>query len=117
MVTKNHRLVNYLLDTIVYTILLRVLTVLPIEFTHYYLFPALLYFLYYFIMELTLSQTVGKLLTGTKVVSSRNTRTNVLHIFMRTLLRFATPLDSFSYLMGKEQGIHDVLSRTRLVKP
>lgn len=73
------------------------------------------FFLYYFILEVTLNRTLGKLLTKTKVVSVKGKRPNVLHIFLRTILRL-NPLDLYSYLMGTEQGTHDVLSRTRLVK-
>ena len=67
-------------------------------------------------MEVTLGQTLGKLVTKTKVISVKGKRPNVLHIFLRTILRFTNPFDVVSYLMGNEQGIHDILSRTRLVK-
>lgn len=116
MVSKNDRLVNYLVDTLVYAILLSIFHALPFGFKYYFFFPMLLFFLYYFGMELLLQRTVGKFVTKTKVVSSKNKRPNIIHIFMRTILRFFTPIDTFSYLTGKEQGIHDVLSRTRLTK-
>jgi uncharacterized RDD family membrane protein YckC len=93
-------------------------TILLLLFNHLesFVIAPLTYFLYYFIMEVTLCQTLGKLVTKTKVVSVKGKRPNVLHILIRTVLRFQNPVDVFSYLMGNEQGVHDVLSRTRLVK-
>jgi uncharacterized RDD family membrane protein YckC len=110
-VSKNDRLVNYVIDSIAIAILSLIFSPL-IEYSPLSLLP---FFLYYFIFEVTLNQTLGKMLTKTKVVRVKGKRPNVLHIFLRTILRL-NPLDFYSYLMGTEQGTHDVLSRTRLVK-
>jgi uncharacterized RDD family membrane protein YckC len=115
MVSKNDRLINYVIDSIAVGILQLSLVSLIYDLD-YFLLTILPFFLYYFIMEVTLNRTLGKLVTKTKVVSVKGKRPNPLHIFVRTFMRTTNPIDIFSYLMGKEQGTHDVLSRTRLVK-
>lgn len=114
-VTKNDRLVNYIIDRIVFLILVALFIQFPVDFFRSIIFSGLLYFLYFFVLELAFSQTVGKLITKTKVVSVRNNRPHVFHILGRTLMRLV-PIDAFSYLFGGEQGIHDILSQTRLIK-
>ena len=115
-VSKNDRLINYIIDTIVVSILVIVFFQFPTHFTHSYFFPAFVLISYYFIMELAFNQTLGKMVTKTKVVSAKNKRPHFLHIFARTILRLTSPFDTFSYLTGGAQGIHDILSQTRLVK-
>ena len=114
-VSKNDRLVNYSIDTIVTSVLVLILVQIPVDFIQSAGFPILLYFLYYFGMELAFNRTLGKLITHTQVISVKNNRPQLIHILARTILRLV-PFDAFSYLMGSEQGIHDALSQTKLVK-
>ena len=113
-ISKNDRLVNYVIDSIAIGLLTYIVSLIESMYEIYWL-PFLIYFSYYFIFELTLNRTLGKLVSKTVVRSTKNKRPTILHIFARTILRFV-PFDLFSYLMGNEQGIHDVLSKTRLVK-
>lgn len=106
---------NYVVDTIVISILVSIVIQIPSKITYSIFFTSLVYFLYYFVAELAFGRTIGKLATKTKVVSVKNKRPHVFHIFARTILR-SIPIDAFSYLVGQEQGIHDVLSQTKLVK-
>ncbi|PHR29545.1 MAG: hypothetical protein COA38_11340 [Fluviicola sp.] len=115
-VSKNDRLINYIIDTVAISILATIFFQIPSRFTHSYFFPVLVFTAYYFILELSINQTLGKMVTKTKVISVKNKRPHFLHILARTILRLASPFDTFSYLTGGDQGIHDILSQTRLVK-
>ena len=73
------------------------------------------YYVYYFIMEYTFGQTIGKMITKSKVVNAKNKgHPNLIQIFIRTLSRLI-PIDFVSYLLN-QQGIHDYLSKTKLIK-
>lgn len=73
------------------------------------------YYVYYFVMESTLGQTIGKIFTKSKVVDEKNKgHPKFIQIFIRTLSRLI-PVDFVSYLFNK-QGIHDYFSKTKLIK-
>lgn len=72
-------------------------------------------FLYYFLQEHFTGQTLGKMITKTKVVGSDGKPAGIFRIFARSLLRLV-PFDIFSYLFGSALGLHDVLSGTKLKK-
>jgi uncharacterized RDD family membrane protein YckC len=72
-------------------------------------------FLYNFSFEIYNGQTLGKYITKTKVVYKDGSKPSFLNLFMRSILRLI-PIDALSYLFGSEQGFHDKLSSTRLVK-
>ena len=75
----------------------------------------LLYYLYYFILELTIGQTIGKIVTKTRVVNiDNNGKPNFTRILIRTISRLI-PIDFLSYLFSSN-GIHDILSKTELKK-
>ena len=74
-----------------------------------------LIFFYYFIFESTSSQTLGKKITGTMVVNMNNEKPSLKRIFLRSLLRL-NPFDWYSYAFGNEQGGHDLISKTRLIR-
>lgn len=75
----------------------------------------LFYYLYYFILELIYGQTIGKMITKTKVVNTDNDENpNFTRIFIRTISRLI-PIDFLSYLITKN-GLHDILSKTELKK-
>ena len=76
-------------------------------------FMILLYYLYYFIFELTNGQTIGKMITKTRVVNiGSGKKPNFLRILIRTVSRLI-PIDFLSYLFSVN-GIHDILSKTEL---
>ena len=72
------------------------------------------YWGYYILTESWFQKTLGKLLTKTKVVSLEGNKPTFIQIVFRTLSR-SIPFEYFSFLFTVE-GIHDRLSKTRVVK-
>jgi uncharacterized RDD family membrane protein YckC len=76
-------------------------------------FMILLYYLYYFIFEFTTGQTIGKMITKTRVINIKSgKKPGFLRILIRTVSRLI-PIDFLSYLFSSN-GIHDILSKTEL---
>ena len=71
--------------------------------------------LYYVIFEGLLGRTLGKLITGTKVVNESGNKASFLQIVGRSFARFI-PFEAFSFLFGKGRGWHDSLSKTYVTK-
>lgn len=67
-------------------------------------------FLYYVITESTFSQTIGKLITKTRVITNTGEKPELFIIIKRTLCRFI-PLEAYSFI-NNEIGLHDRYSRT-----
>jgi uncharacterized RDD family membrane protein YckC len=119
------RFINFLLDTLAFT-LIAIITILILKkylpsFQFYSaennrIIAFILYFFYYFIFELTLSSTLGKLITRTKVVDQISlSRPSVLKILIRTFCRFI-PLEGFSiFFTEKKNVLHDIISRTTVI--
>ena len=71
---------------------------------------------YYVLCEGVFGWTVGKLITGTRVIRNDGKKPNVGQIIGRTFARFI-PFEPFSVLFGRSNsGWHDSLSGTRVVK-
>ncbi|AOW20043.1 RDD family protein [Urechidicola croceus] len=70
-------------------------------------------FSYYFVFEVSTSQTQRKLVT--KAVNKDGTEPIFFKILMRSFWRLI-PFDVFSYLFGSELEMYDKLSSTRLTK-
>ena len=68
---------------------------------------------YYVLMEGYLGATVGKFVTGTRVVTESAERPSLGVIWKRTWLR-AIPFEAFSFF-GARPGWHDRWSRTRVI--
>ncbi len=79
-----------------------------------YLFMFGSIFAYYAVMEVKFQKTVGKFITKTKVVKVDGSKPETSDIIGRTFCRFI-PFDRISFLFTKT-GIHDYLSKTRVVK-
>ncbi len=117
MIDQKTRFINFIVDTMVYFLLIIIISFLLGEWALDYRVRFILislYFWYYLIMEATLGQTVGKFITKTKVVNKDLSKPSFIRVLLRTVSRFI-PIDVFSYLFG-EQGIHDSISRTQLIK-
>lgn len=69
---------------------------------------------YYAIMEIKFQKTVGKFVTKTKVVKINGEKPENRDIISRTFCRLI-PFDRLSFLFMKN-GIHDMLSKTKVVK-
>jgi ABC-type lipoprotein export system ATPase subunit len=85
-------------DFLTYIVYFLILTITPIS--------------YYLIFEGFFSRTVGKMLTGTKVVcKSDGSKPDFKTVFYRTLARYI-PFEWFSFLSKKPEGWHDAISNT-----
>ena len=72
-------------------------------------------FAYYFIMEGATGKTLGKMATGSKVVAENGAKPTWTAIFIRSLARLI-PLEAFTFLGTEPTGLHDTLSKTRVIK-
>ena len=72
---------------------------------------------YYTVLEVISGRTLGKLLTGTKVVATNGSPASVGQILGRSLCRFI-PFEAFSFFggAGRPVGWHDSISKTRVVE-
>lgn len=107
---KGIRIINFLFDFIIINIISIILGII-FKFGVFYL----VYLAYYFTFEFFLGQTVGKMVTKTKVVDNFHKKSSVKKIILRTLLRL-NPFDFLSYLFGHNLGSHDVISKTILIR-
>lgn len=74
-----------------------------------------LYFLYYPLLEYFFGQTIGKMITGTKVVRRDGNKVRFWQAIGRTLARYI-PLEPLSFIFRKfPTGWHDLLSGTYVV--
>lgn len=69
---------------------------------------------YYIFFEALFGQTLGKMITKTKVVDENGDKPSFERIMTRTLCRFI-PFEAFSFLSSNAVGWHDSLSKTRVV--
>lgn len=72
------------------------------------------YVIYYFVLELLFGKTLGKVLTGTRVVTLGGQALSTPTAVLRTLCRLL-PLEPMSFSLG-ETWWHDSLSRTQVVR-
>jgi len=118
MAGQTLRFFNFLLDTIIYFVIILVFIMIfngVINKEDVKWISVLFYFLYYYISEITCGQTFGKMITKTRLISqSENKKYFFIQIFGRTLMRFI-PLDILSYLFYK-RGLHDWISKTAVIK-
>lgn len=74
----------------------------------------LLVSVYYLLMEILTSRSIGKYITGTMVVDQYGNKPSSQHIALRTLCRFI-PFDPLSFLGTDGKGWHDQWSKTLVV--
>jgi uncharacterized RDD family membrane protein YckC len=112
------RFINFLIDTAIYFFLLIIFLLIfrdaiPKESVKW--IAIVFYFLYYFILEYFVGQTIGKLITKSKVITlSDNKNYFLIQIVGRTLIRFI-PFDMLSYIFVS-RGLHDIISKTDVIK-
>jgi uncharacterized RDD family membrane protein YckC len=73
---------------------------------------------YFLLMEAFFGATLGKVVTGVRVVSEDGARASFGQIAKRSLARFI-PFEAFSFIGsrdGRPVGWHDSLSRTRVIR-
>ena len=122
---KGLRIANYLIDLatvviiliIIITVIYLVLELFAINFSEDNIILDLLMYLgfvgVYFLMEvITKGRSVGKYITGTKVVMIDGSEPLVKNYLIRNLCRLI-PFDQLSFLFGG--GFHDTISKTTVV--
>lgn len=131
LATGNKRFLNYLVDVIVYYMIMGVIGVVAGLFSLMGYDGMLLFFteinpiaelainlsimgLYFIFMETLTQRTIGKYITGTKVVMADGSKPEAGVIVKRTLCRFI-PFEQFSFIGSAPRGWHDSLSDTYLV--
>ena len=124
LASRRRRLANSLLDTVGYVVVSmaigfigavvnRVFNVDVFEF----LGPPFgigVLLLYYVVGEALFGRTLGKLVTGTRVVAESGGPAKLWHVVLRTMYRFV-PLEALSFLSKCRPGWHDRWSKTRVV--
>ena len=120
------RFVNFLIDFIVWLILAFIISfiiglLIPVTAESQGILTLFVYVLffgtfitYYAILEIKFQKTVGKFVTKTKVVKMNGEKPENGDIITRTFCRLI-PFDRISFLFVKN-GIHDYLSKTKVVK-
>ena len=131
-VSKWKRFFNYVIDTVIIIILLRIIGFLGVviasklsaEFQeayikiisgHPYLVILLSYSIYYIGCEVITGRTLGKYITGTKVVNELGEKASFKQILGRTICRFI-PFEAFSFLGEAGRGFHDSIPETYVTK-
>lgn len=113
---KRIRFYNFLIDSIIFYIIVLLISLLLKDYVEretLKYFMILLYYLYYLTFEFTFGQTIGKMITKTKVI---DIETQKKPSFTKTLIRTLSrliPIDFLSYFISSN-GIHDLLSKTEL---
>lgn len=79
-----------------------------------YILGFLMIIIYYMTFEGIISRSVGKFITGTKVVLEDGSKPTLYTIFIRTISR-CIPFEMFSFLGVSGRGWHDRNSRTFVV--
>jgi uncharacterized RDD family membrane protein YckC len=72
-------------------------------------------FLYYFVCEAVFGQTLGKLVTGTRLVTESGARAPIWLVLFRSIYRFV-PLEPLSIFSRRRIMWHDLWSKTRVVQ-
>lgn len=78
-----------------------------------YLISGIAFFIYYTLLESFTGRTIGKMITGTKVISLTGTPLNAGRVAIRSLCRFI-PFNAFSFMFN-DRGWHDTISKTAVV--
>lgn len=130
LASRTRRFVNMLIDTVGQFVLALVL--MTIAFIVYpplatdgfmeqggllgsYLLGGIIMLLYYVPSEALFGRTLGKLITGTRVVTQSGGTPSFMQILGRTAARLI-PFEAITFLRSTRVGAHDSLSGTRLVR-
>jgi uncharacterized RDD family membrane protein YckC len=128
--TRTRRFINLLIDTIGQFVVAMVLMIIaylvypPLMESNFiesegvlsnYLFGAIIMTVYYLPCEALFGRTLGKLVTGTRVVNVEGQPPTFKQILGRTCARLI-PLEAFTFLRSSSPGAHDSMSGTRVVR-
>ncbi|WP_317928608.1 RDD family protein [Halioxenophilus sp. WMMB6] len=79
------------------------------------LFGVAIMMIYYLPLEALTGRTLGKWITGTKVVNAEGGQASFGQVMGRTLCRFI-PFEAFSFFSNSRRGWHDSIPKTFVVK-
>jgi uncharacterized RDD family membrane protein YckC len=119
------RLVTFLIDYVCFILLAAVVGVLiavtagdegiaRLENMPDLVFGIAIMSIYYVPMETLFGRTIGKLVTGTRVVDEEGKRPSLGQVFGRTFARFI-PFEMFSFFGSSGRGWHDSIAKTYVV--
>ena len=118
------RFINYLFDSFIMALLIFLIEFIVDSFdglrinlnwnNYRKLWIGLLMFAYYAIQEGIWNKTLGKIFTGTIVVTEKNKKPSLGEVLMRTACRFI-PLEALSFAFMKD-GFHDIFSKTKVIE-
>jgi len=125
-VGKLVRLVNYFIDYIMQIILVMVYfylasviggdeVIAKLDGIPAFILGLMALFPYYLLMEASIGRTVGKLVTGTKVVNEDGYDASFAQIVGRTFARII-PFEAVTFLGSETRGWHDSMPNTYVVK-
>jgi len=109
------RFLNFIIDAAVVIFLLGISNKLFIVAPFFHLsgfYHIALIFVYFYGLESSIGQTVGKMITKTKVVAEDGGVPTSQNLLIRSIARFI-PLEPLLYING--QWLHDSLSKTKVV--
>ncbi|MGQ7870210.1 RDD family protein [Sunxiuqinia sp. sy24] len=123
-VSRRIRFLSFLVDFILFSLIGIFILILLKSYTPFLsglndlndkIIILVLYFAYYFLFELIIQSTPGKLLTKTKVISQDNAPASARAILIRSLLRIV-PFEPISILLYENKlAWHDRLSKTKII--
>ena len=116
---KSKRIVNVIVDNCIIFFIYTPISLFAYYFLnlHEKIYTLVYFFIvlvYYGFFETYYQQTLGKMLTKTKVVTLQGEAPSIWKIFIRTIVRY-NPFDVLSYLFGLGKGQHDYFSKTIVV--
>jgi uncharacterized RDD family membrane protein YckC len=128
--SRTRRFINMVIDTVAQIVLMLVLMIIAVivyppfaessflqeeSALSNYLLGLILMVVYYLPCEALFGRTLGKLITGTRVVDETGEPPSFKQILGRTFARLI-PLEAFSFLKSSGIGAHDSLPGTRVVR-
>jgi uncharacterized RDD family membrane protein YckC len=109
------RLFGFLIDTMLIMLIASIVSDINNESELKQRYFAIIYVSYCFFFELLISQTIGKLIFGTIVISQDTlSKPTIAQIFIRSICRII-PFEAFSYINSRPCGWHDSISNTIVV--
>ncbi len=110
--SKLQRILNYLIDSSI--LFLTINELINLSTISSYLMAVIFCIAYYTIFEFMGGFTLGKLMTGTRVISNNDSPLKLKQILIRSLIR-SIPVDAFTFF-SKTPGWHDAWTDTKVIK-
>jgi uncharacterized RDD family membrane protein YckC len=125
LASKQKRVLNWIIDNLIKLIILKLVVtsldssaisigINSLDMIERYLFWSAISFVYYGVTEIFLSRSPAKYLTETIVVMEDGSKSSVITILTRTILRIF-PFEALTFLRGRALGLHDENSKTFVV--